>query len=429
MKSVFFCAFILLLFACTTVDSQTDNIIIPEIESDLVNDNDAVNEREVVIPDTALADEIDPKKNQTDDQKDYAGKKPGRDDESFDDIVPTDELPEQSFDHSADDISTYIQNDYIYRLQAPVNKPAVPAEAPLVVLPPLQEDVAAESNPRAEKQVPPQQDIATVKPPSPAPPENHSQQQSPNQAAHSPAQSVLRPEPPSENLAALSNPIRISETREAGYNPDNKKVQIELDGLGWYLVKPPSDGLRFQDLYPGNGKTLIVFLVSEDGRYILQLARQNFETGEEEERAIQLVVAPEVKELPVVVETSSSSETPIAASSEENETDDLPLSLINEPARLTPEVDDDELKRLLMNAVALKRPLAAIEILNKLEADQDLDADVLFLLGQYYDIQGPGKDMEKAYLYYGRLVNDFPLHEKWNEAVRRYRYLKNRFFG
>lgn len=419
VKIVIVCTIVLFLFSCTTVDSSIDIIEIPEIENSAVNDNDAV------IPDTALADEIDPKKSPTEDQKEYAGKKPARDDESFEDF----------------DISTYIQNDYIHRLQAPDNEPSVPTEAPLIVLAPMQEeDVADTDEPDEDTVLSESKNTASVSVPSVepvSPPVAHVN--TPVVQADPPALSDVRPEPPTENTAVSAKPaeaIRINETREAGYNPDTKKVQIELDGLGWYLVEPPSEGLRFQDLYPGTGKTLLVFLVSEDGRYILQLARQNIETGEEEKRAIQLVVTPEVKSIPELTETPETA-LPVANVSNNSggketapaQDEDVPLSLLNEPARLTPEIGDDELKRLLMNAVALKRPLAAIEILSNLDHNQDLDADVLFLLGQYYDIHGPGKDMEKAYLYYGRLVNDFPLHDKWNEAVRRYRYLKNRFFG
>lgn len=398
MRISHFCLIIYIFFSCATTENIESVIVVDEPDSLLENEL-------AQIPDTALAPEPD-LKTLAINEKD-GGKKPDR-------------LLHEG-DHSLLQ-SDSVVDDYINRQEEPVVVLGDPTHSPQIELPSViteipkdvsNKDVIVQSVNNSD--LPASEEMPVVK------------------------TNTIIESPPVVIAAPVEEAVKITETRTVNYNPDSKKVEVELKGLGWYLMEPPADGLEFLDMYPGEEKTLIVFLVYEDGRYVLRLVRQNFESGEEESQAIQLVVvaAEKADESGFAVETDVEKTSPDNTNTEDKTTavldsaaaSELEDITANQPAVMTPAISDNELERLLMNAVALKRPLASLDILKELETATDLDADVLFLLGQYYDVSGPGKDMEKAYLYYGRLVNDFPLHEKWNEAVRRYRYLKNRFFG
>ncbi len=306
--------------------------------------------------------------------------------------------------------------------------------------------------------------------------------QKPAGPAIKPADPVVLPSiPPSPpSIAPLVNPI-ADRPAQAGRKVSvevGTRIDLAFDGSGWTYLgeKSGKDGILYDSRRFEGAGIIFSLMASKSGDFLLRFQRQDAMRGTSSDELVAVSVTPRnailvpqsgaaasatatgpaggTATVPALATASpaTGSSSPGASGTGSATASSGPLAapalapaalaLASSPAASAsgspslqtapsaPPLDSPEGMLLAArNELAAARPQGAIDALDRLLSRYPAGMDeAYYLYGSALEQSGPLKDIKRAYDYYRKLRDDYPMSPLWDKASERISYIERHYF-
>jgi len=246
----------------------------------------------------------------------------------------------------------------------------------------------------------------------------------PNSAAKAAAALPLAPY--SSALAAAAQPEPPAAASRSISAEAGMRVEIPFDGTGWTYLgeKEGREGVVYEARRFEDEGLVFVLLATKPGGYTLRFQRQDALRGIAYDELVALEVAP--KPAPRAEAATAVSE-PGASSSAAPD----PTAAPSAPAATVkaPSESPESLILGAREALASGRVQNALDALDRLLSRYPMGTDEAFYLyARALELNGPLKDIQRAYALYKKLCSDYPQSLFWDASAERVSYIERRYF-
>jgi hypothetical protein len=189
--------------------------------------------------------------------------------------------------------------------------------------------------------------------------------------------------------------------------------EVPFAETGWVYTgeENSKNGIAYDSRRVHGDSQVFVFRAEKEGDYTLKFYKQDFLRDHVTNEYVRVIVEdepPYVAAAPVQSsEAAADAETP--------------------PVEPPPAASPDELLRNAREAVAAQKYPEAIELLDRLEAQTELNDEAWWLYGQSFEAASPARDIRSALYAYSHIVRDYPQSRHYKNAQNRIAFL-NRFY-
>jgi soluble cytochrome b562 len=202
-----------------------------------------------------------------------------------------------------------------------------------------------------------------------------------------------------------------------------KTIRIILPGIGWiFLGEKESPGkVRYLGKEVSDDTTSFSFSVSAAGETQLQFQKQDLIAKKISYESV-IVSAGVERDPKQAVPTESAPQEKALAQSDEEKSAGVKEAGIKE-------TDLDHIERLLQEGNLEEAVKALDQYLASEPGKQLRNFDAwCFTLANLYETEPKVKDIKKAFYYYNKICENYPLSAYWEEANRRRKYIQQNFF-
>jgi hypothetical protein len=231
--------------------------------------------------------------------------------------------------------------------------------------------------------------------------------------------------PPSAAPLVMPGLERKPVTRAPMSAQTGSRIEIPFEGTGWTYLgeKGQKEGVRYDSRRFEGSNLVFVLSASKPGEYLLWFQRQDPLLGTAIDELVPLAVSQKAQApmAPDQAQTGPSQQpspakTPAAAAS-------------GSPAAGPGAESPQEIILAARKEIEAGRAQGAVDALTALLARHPSGLDeAFFLMGQALELNGPTRDVQRAYSYYKRIRDEFPHSQFWDRASERMNYIERHFF-